>query len=283
MVGGLDGRVVLVTGATRGIGRAAARQLASLGATTYLVGRDPGRTRDAVEEIRRAAGGRRVEGLVADLSSQAEVRRLAGEVRGRTDRLHVLLNNAGAYFGGRRVSADGLELTFALNHLSYFLLARLLLPLLGAGAPSRVVNVSSEAHRGARMDWDDLLAERSYSPWGAYGQSKLANVLFTRELARRVGRARVTANALHPGVVATHFAAEERGLAGAFFRLARPFLATPEKGARTPVHLASAPEVEGVTGRYFADLREREPSAAARDDAAAARLWEISERMTGLA
>ncbi len=282
-MGGLDGRVVLVTGATRGIGRAAARRLASLGATTYLVGRDPGRTRDAVEEIRRAAGGGRVEGLVADLSSQAEVRRLAGEVRGRTRRLDVLLNNAGAYFGGRRVSADGLELTFALNHLSYFLLARLLLPLLEAGAPSRVVNVSSEAHRGARMGWDDLLAERSYSPWGAYGQSKLANVLFTRELARRVGRARVTANALHPGVVATHFAVEEGGLAGAFFRLARPFLATPEKGARTPVHLASAPEVEGVTGRYFADLREREPSAAARDDAAAARLWEISERMTGLA
>jgi len=276
---GLEGKVVLITGATSGIGRVAARELAALGARTFLVARDRARGEATLAEIRRTAGGDRATLLVADLSSQAEVRRLASDVRQRTGELHVLLNNAGAIHTRRQLSADGLEVTFALNHLAYFLLTRELLPLLEASAPSRVVNVASSAHRGARMDWDDLLGERRYSSWKAYGQSKLANILFTRELSRRLAGKGVTANALHPGVVATGFGHNNRG----FFRLlvtaGAPFLTSPEKGARTSIYLASAPEVAGVSGKYFAGCRERTPSDRARDDGDARRLWEVSEAL----
>jgi len=279
MTGNLEGKVVLVTGATNGIGLESARELARMGAAVHLVARDRGRGESALAEVRRSTGNGRLSLFVADLASQREVRRLAAEVRGRIDRLHVLLNNAGAIFTSRELSPDGIERTFALNHLGYFLLTRELLPLLEAGAPSRIVNVSSMAHERARMDWDDLQGERRYSTWKAYGQSKLANILFTRELARRLEGRRVTANALHPGVVATGFGKNNAGLFRLMMKLGAPFLTSRRKGARTSVFLSSSPAVEGVTGKYFVAEAEREPSAAARDDADARRLWELSERL----
>lgn len=277
MAGNLEGRVVLVSGASNGIGLASARALAGLGATTYLVARDRARGEAAVRQVREATGNDRVSLFVADLSSQAEVRRAAAEVRASTGRLHVLVNNAGAIYARRELSADGLEMTFALNHLGYFLLARELLPLLEASAPSRVVNVSSAAHRRARMDWEDLLGERAYSSWKAYAQSKLANILFTRELARRVAGRGITANALHPGAVATGWARNNGGLYRLIMQMGAPFLARPDRGARTSVYVASAPELQGVTGKYFVNERAAEPSRAAQDDAAARRLWDVSE------
>ncbi len=280
MTGILDGKVALVTGATSGIGRVTARELAARGAMTLLVARSRDKGEDTLKEIRRATGNDRLGLFVADLASQAEVRRVAGEIRGRTERLHVLVNNAGAIYTERSLSPDGIELTFALNHLGYFLLTRELLPLLRASAPARIVNVASTAHLRGRMDWDDLNGERGYSTWKAYGQSKLANILFTRELARRLAGSGITANALHPGVIATGFGRNNRGLFRLMMQVGAPFLSNPEKGARTSVYLASSPEVEGVTGKYFSDCREVEPSRAARDDADAGRLWDLSERLT---
>jgi NAD(P)-dependent dehydrogenase (short-subunit alcohol dehydrogenase family) len=277
----MQGKRVLVTGATNGVGRAAARELARLGAEAWIVARDRRRGEATLDELRRAGGDGHAL-FVADLSSQDEIRRLAGEVRARTDRLDVLLNNARAIHLERQLSPDGIELTFARNHLGYFLLTAQLLPLLRGARPSRIVNVSSEAHRRARIDFDDLQGDRGHSGCKAYGQSKLANVLLTRELARRLEGTGVTANALHPGVVATGFGRNHRGLAGALFALAAPLRISPEKGARTSVHLAASPEAAGVTGRHFASSRERAPTAAALDDAVARRLWEVSERMTGL-
>ena len=279
---GMDGKVCLVTGATRGIGRVMARELARRGATVLVTARDPGRGRDAAEEIRRDTG-REVAVLEADLASQASIRRLAGEVRRHTDRLHVLLNNAGAVYTRRQVSPDGRELTFALNHLGYFLLTNLLLDLLRKGAPSRVVSVASEAHRRARIHWDDLDCERGYRAFKAYGQSKLANILFTRELARRLEGSGVTANCLHPGVVATGFGHNNRGLFGMLMKLVAPALATPAEGADTAVWLATAPEVTGASGRYFIGRQPVTPSPAAQDIVAARRLWEVSEALTGVA
>jgi NAD(P)-dependent dehydrogenase (short-subunit alcohol dehydrogenase family) len=281
MAGVLEGKSVLVTGATNGIGRATAQALAARGARTLIVGRDPARGEETVAEIRQATGNPRVEALVADLSSRAGVRRVAGEVKARLGRLDVLLNNAGAIFAERRVSADGVEMTLALNHLGYFHLTLELLPLLVAAGAARVVSVSSTAHERGRMDWDDLQGERGYAMWKAYCQSKLANVLFTRELARRLRGTGVVANALHPGVIATGFGRNTPGFFRTLVILGAPLLSSPEKGARTSVHVATAPELGAVTGRYFQDCKERLPAAAGRDDAAAERLWRISEEMTG--
>ena len=278
--GHIDGKVALVTGATNGIGRVTARELARMGARVLLVARDRARGESTAAEIREASGGRAPDVLLADLSSRAEVRRLAREVRGRTPRLDLLVNNAGAIFAERELSADGLEMTFALNHLAYFLLTLELLPLLERGLASRIVNVSSVAHRRGSIDFDDLQGERGYSMWRAYQQSKLANVLFTRELARRLAGRGVTTNALHPGAVASGFGRNGRGFFSRLVVLGAPFLASPEKGARTTLHVATAPELKGVTGRYFSGCRERTPSRAARDDDAALRLWQISENLT---
>jgi len=275
----LEGRTVLVTGATNGIGRVTARELARAGARVLLVARDASRGAAAAREIREVSE-RDPDVLVADLSSRAEVVGLAREVRDRTARLDLLVNNAGAIFAGREVSAEGVEMTFALNHLAYFLLTLELLDLLQASPGARIVNVSSSAHERARIDWDDLQGERSYSGWKAYGQSKLANVLFTRELARRLGGRDVAVNAVHPGAVATGWGRNLPGIVGKVIALGAPFLRSPEKGARTTIHVATSPRLRGVTGRYFSDCRERTPSKAARDDAAALRLWQISEAMT---
>jgi NAD(P)-dependent dehydrogenase (short-subunit alcohol dehydrogenase family) len=276
------GRVCVVTGATSGIGRVTAEALAARGATVLVVGRDPARVRSTVDAIRAATGNPAIEGFVADLSSQTAVRRLADDVAARHDRVNVLVNNAGGIFTERSETVDGIERTFALNHLGPFLLTDRLLPLLRAGAPARVVNVSSSAHRYGRLNFGDLEGRRRYVGWLAYGQSKLANVLFTFELARRLAGSGITANALHPGLVATGFGRNNHRFPWPIlFRMGRPFCVSAEAGARTSIYLASAPEVETVTGRYFARERAVGVSRAAERRDHAARLWELSVAMTG--
>lgn len=277
----MTGKTVLVTGASRGIGKAAATGLAKLGAAVGIVARDAARGAAAVDDITAVSGNRDVHLFVADLSIQAEVRRLAHEVDDRLGRLDVLINNAGAVNMTRNVTADGIETTFAVNHLAYFLLTTLLLPLLEMSAPSRIVNVSSAAAKGAAIDFDDLQGEQRYSGWRAYAQSKLANILFTEELARRLEGTGVTANCLHPGVIRSGFGKNGRGLMRLGWILAGPFLASPEKGAETIVYLASSPEVAGVTGKYFYRCREASAPAAAHDRLLAASLWDVSEELTG--
>ena len=280
--GPMVGRTVLVTGGTAGIGRATALGLARMGAHLAICGRDRESTEGAAGEI-RAAGGGQVEVFVADLSSQSQVRRLADEVLQRLSRIDVLVNNVGGYWNTRHVTADGLERTFALNHLAPFLLTNLLWDRLSNSAPARVVTVASNAHAQGRIDFDDLQGERSYSGARAYSQSKLANVLFTYELARRLPATSVTANALHPGLTRTSFGAEDPG--GVQRRLVpflRPFMKAPAEGAATSIHLASAPELVRVTGRYFAKGRPRRSSKASYDQAAGARLWQVSAELVGL-
>lgn len=277
-------KIGLISGATNGIGRAAALALARQGMTLVIVGRNPARTQAVLDEIHAISGHKRSEMIVADLSVMAEVRRAAAEFQARFDRLDVLMNNAGAVFSSRQETADGYEMTFALNHLSYFLLTNLLLERLKASAPARIVNVSSGAHHGATINFDDLHLRQGYGMGGfkAYSQSKLANVLFTYELARRLAGSGVTANAMHPGFVATGFGRNNGGLMGATIGLLQRFALTPEQGADTLVYLATSPEVEGVTGQYFEKRRPQRSSAASYDEAAAQRLWEVSEQLTGL-
>ena len=279
----MTGRTVLVTGGTGGIGKATAAGLAALGARIAITGRDRRRADEAAAEI-RAAGGPSVDVFVADMSSQVEVRRLASEVLDALPRLDVLVNNVGGFWNTRRVTADGLEHTFALNHLAPFLLTNLLLDRLKANAPARVVTVSSGAQAMGRIDFADLQGERAYSGQRAYNQSKLANVLFTYELARRLDDSGVTANVLHPGVVQTAFGAEDPGrIQRLLVPLVRPFMKTPEQGAATSIHLASAPELEHVTGQYFANSKPKRSSGRSYDEAVAARLWDVSCELTGIA
>jgi retinol dehydrogenase-14 len=279
--GPMAGRTVLVTGASSGIGRATALGLATMGAHVAITGRDRLRTEDAAREI-SAAGGMKVEVFVADLSSQAQVRRLASEVLAGLPRIDVLVNNAGGYWDTRHVTVDGLERTFAVNHLAPFLLTNLLRDRLEWG-PARVVTVASNAHTTGRIDFDDLQGERSYSGGRAYSQSKLANVLFTYELARRLRGSAVTANALHPGVVRTSFGAEDPArIQRLLIPLLRPVMKSSARGAATSIHLASAPELEQVSGRYFANRRPTKSSPRSHDQAVAARLWEASADLVGL-
>jgi retinol dehydrogenase-14 len=278
----LAGRTVLVTGGTGGIGRGAPPGWGGQGAHLAITGRDRERTEAAAREI-RAAGGGQVDVFVADLSSQAEVRRLAGEVLGGLPRIDVLVNNVGGFWNTRHVTADGLERTFALNHLAPFLLTNLLLDRLRESAPARVVTVSSGAHSMGRIDFDDLGGERAYSGMKAYSQSKLANILFTYELARRLAGSGVTANALHPGMARTGFGAEDSGsLQRLFTPLMRPFMKSPQQGAATSIYLASSLGVEGVTGCYFAGCKRRGSSKRSYDKATSARLWEVSADMVGI-
>ena len=277
----MKGAVCVVTGATSGIGKAAATALARLGATVVLVGRDRGRAEAAAAEIAPvSASPPRAE--VADLASLEQVRGLAGRLGG-LERIDVLINNAGLMLGERRTTPDGLEHVFALNHLAPFLLTSLLLNRLTASAPARIVTVSSGAHAGGRIDFDDLQGERSYSGQRAYSQSKLANVMFTYELARRLDGTGVTATVCHPGVVRTSFGAEDQAAHFAvMIRVARLFMKTPAQGAATPLYLASSPEVEGVTGRYYASRKPKASSKASYDTVAAARLWQASAGLAGL-
>ena len=279
----IAGRTVLVTGGTGGIGRATAVGLAGMGAHVAVTGRDRTRAEDAAREI-QAAGGGKAEVFVADLSSQSQVRRLAEQVLGVFPRLDVLINNVGGYWNTRHVTADRLEHTFALNHLAPFLLTNLLLDrLTQSGAPARVVTVASNAEALGRIDFDDLQGEQNYSGARAYNQSKLANVLFTYELARRLRATSVTANAVHPGMVSTAFGAEDpAGVQRLLVPFMRPFMRSPVKGAATSIHVASALEVEKVTGMYFANCKPKRSSDAGYDEPAAARLWRASAELVGL-
>jgi retinol dehydrogenase 14 len=277
------GRTVLITGGTSGIGRATAECLARLGARVGIVGRDLRRARATAADIIAATGKSAVDGYAADVSAQAEVRRLAGEVLGAYPRLDVLVNNVGGFWATRHVTVDGLEHTFAVNHLAPFLLTGLLLHRLKASAPARVVTVSSGAHSKGRIDFEDLQGERGYSGPRAYGQSKLANVMFTYELSRRLDGTGVTATVLEPGVVRTAFGAEDPApWHRLLLPLVRPFMKSPERGAATAVYLGSSSEVDGVTGRYFANRRPRSSSRDSYDTVAAARLWRISEQLVGI-
>ena len=278
----MAGQTVLVTGGTGGIGRATATGLAAMGARVGITGRDIARTRAAAADIAAASGNPAVDPFSADMSSQAGVRRLAGQVLAAYPRLDVLVNNAGGFWATRHVTTDGLEHTFAVNHMAPFLLTGLLLDRLKASAPARIVTVSSGAHATGKINVGDLQGEHRYSGQQAYSQSKLANVLFTYELARRLHGTGVTATVLHPGVVRTGFAAEDPPpMWKAFLPLIRLFLKTPDKGAATSIYLASSPEVEGVTGRYFVGCKPKASSRSSYDTAAAARLWQISLDLVG--
>jgi len=278
---GRGGKVALVTGGTSGIGKATAMALAAMGADVVVVGRDRERGERAAEEIRAQTGGR-VDLALADLSSQAEVRNLAEEFKRRYDRLDVLVNNAGLVQSTRTETVDGLESTFAINHLAPFLLTNLLLDLLKQSAPSRVVTVSSEAERWGNIDFDDLQSKKKYRGFPVYGMTKLANIMFTYELAERLEGTGVTATCMHPGAVNTRFGTSNRGPMTLLFRLFKPFMRTPDQGADTVIWLASSPEAEGLSGRYYADRKPLEPKKIANDPAACRRLWEESERLTGL-
>jgi len=272
----VNNKQILITGATNGIGLAAAEALAALGANLAIVGRSKTRTRIASARIRAAAGrGATVATFIADLSSQASV--LA-----RYPKLDVLVNNAGAMYGTRQLTKDGIELTWAVNHLAPFLLSKLLLHRLKESAPARIITTASQAHQGAHIPFDDLNAERSYQGFGRYCETKLANILFTTDLARRLDGTGVTANCFHPGLVATGFNRNNGLLMGLGMTILRPVSRSPEKGAETLVWLATSPDVASVSGVYFFDQEQRPPSPEAQDTETARRLWEISERQCTL-
>jgi NAD(P)-dependent dehydrogenase (short-subunit alcohol dehydrogenase family) len=276
----MQGKIVVMTGATSGIGEVAAERLAEAGATILFVARNSMR---AVATLKRLATKSSAPHrfYLADLSSLAEVKRSGAEIAADAPRVDVLVNNAGAMFSSRRLTADGLEMTFALNHMSYFVLTETLRERLLASAPARIVSTASAAHQGARLDFNDLQGEKNYGAMRAYGRSKLCNILFTRELSRRLAGTGVTANCLHPGFVATRFADEAGGAIGRLAWLAKLIAIRPEKGAETMVYLASSSEVANDSGYYFANRRKTTASAAAQDDVAARELWTISEGLAG--
>ena len=278
------GKILLITGGTGGIGRATAIGLAKSGARVGITGRDRGRAEQAADAIRRESNNGAVDVFVADLSSQSDVRRLARDVLAAYPRLDVLINNVGGFWAHRHETADGLEHTFALNHLAPFLLTNLLIDRLRACAPARIVTVSSGAQSMGRIDFDDLMGELTYSGQRAYNQSKLANVMFTYELARRLDGSGVTANTLHPGVTRTAFGAEDgtRVMAPIIAAL-RPFMRSPKRGAETSVFLASSPAAAGITGHFFENRKARPSQKASYDSVTTARLWEVSAALVGLA
>jgi NAD(P)-dependent dehydrogenase (short-subunit alcohol dehydrogenase family) len=278
----MKGKTCVVTGASSGIGFETALALARAGARVAVVCRTPAKSDQTVGEIRRRAGAVDVLPFAADLSSLRAVRAVAAELAAALPRVNVLVNNAGLMLRKRSLTEDGFETTFAVNHLAYFLLERLLEPALVAGVPARVVNVASQAHFGGTIRFDDLMASRDYDGWKAYCQSKLANVLFTGELARRLAGTGVTANCLHPGVVGTDIGHDGPLRIRLGVMVARPFLLSPARGADTTIYLASSPDVEGVTGKYFVDRKEARTSDESHDRAVAARLWTVSEELTGL-
>lgn len=279
----MQDKICLITGANAGIGQQTALELAQMGATVVIVARDPQRGEAARAAIAATTGNPRVELLQADFASPPSIHAMATSFAARYDRLDVLVNNAGVYLTGRETTADGLERTFAVNHLGYFMTTLLLWPSLLAAPSARVINLSSDAHRQAKLNLDDLQNERKYASFRAYAQSKLANVLFTYELDRRRGNAPVTVNAVHPGFVASNFGRNNRGVIGLVMtRLVPLFAKSVVEGAATSVYLASSPEVAGVSGRYFVDCRPVKSAPQSYDRTAAERLWAVSEELTGL-
>src|ERR1700735_1544151 len=275
----MKGKTIVATGATSGIGEAAVLALAGQGARIVIVARDEARGRATMQKIEAKGPGLGHRLHLADLSSIAETREGGETIAANEPRIDVLINNAGALFSHRRVTPEGVELTFALNHMAYFVLTEALRDKLVASAPARIVSTSSAAHQGMSLDFSDLQSAKGYNGLRVYGRSKLANILFTRELARRLAGTEVTVNCLHPGAVATRFGDSSGGIAGGLIRFLRLFFISPEKGADTIIYLASSPEGERMTGEYFVKRGVKEPSTAARDDAAAKRLWLESERL----
>jgi NAD(P)-dependent dehydrogenase (short-subunit alcohol dehydrogenase family) len=281
----MKGKTVLITGATNGIGKAAALEIARQGANVIIVGRDKTKTEAVVNELRTTSGNKNVEYLLADLSRQASVRNLADDFKAKYSRLEVLINNAGGFFDKRRTTVDGLEYTFAFNHLAYFLLTHLLLDALKASAPARIVNVSSAAEAMGKLDFSDLQSEKKYSGFPVYSMTKLANVMFTYELAKRLQGTGVTANVLHPGRVNSGFGdnAQSPFMRFVMSALKRFGAITPEQGADTVVYLATSPEVEGVTGKYFDKRKVKQTNPISYDDDANKRLWNESAKLIKLA
>jgi NAD(P)-dependent dehydrogenase (short-subunit alcohol dehydrogenase family) len=277
----MHGKTVVITGATSGIGEVAACTLAQQGARIVLIARDRVRGEHTLKCIEAVAPDRHHIVHYANLSRLAEMKRVAEVIAGSETRIDVLINNAGALFGTRQVTGDALEMTFATNHIAYFVVTNLLLARLQATPGARIVSTASDAHRRAKIDFGDLQLEKGYTGFGMYGRSKLMNILFTRELARRAGSG-VTANCLHPGFVATRFADASGGLTSLMVKGAKKFALTPAEGAKTLIYLASSPEVDGVTGRYFEKCKVATPTAEAQNDADARRLWEISLQLSGL-
>lgn len=279
----LDGKEIVITGATDGIGKVTARELAKMGASITIVGRNASKAQAVIKELKTAAGHERIGFVRADLSSQKSVRGAVETIKGRLTRLDVLINNAGAMYSRREMSDDGIERTFALNHLAYFLMTNLLLDMLKASAPARIVNVASAAHQGVKLDIADLQGAKAYAGWRAYQQSKLANIYFTYELARRLAGTNVTVNALHPGFVASRFGNNNSGLTRVVLGVAKSIFAISEvNGARTSVYLASSPDVEGVSGKYFDARRQVKSSPVSYDEQKWRELWRASEKLTGL-
>jgi NAD(P)-dependent dehydrogenase (short-subunit alcohol dehydrogenase family) len=278
----MKGKIVLITGATSGIGEETALGLAKMGATIVLVGRSREKLDRVAISIASATGNRTIDTMVCDLTSMENVRKLASDFRHKYHRLDVLINNAGEIVSERRTTVDGFEYTLALDHLSHFLLTMLLVNLIEASAPARIINVSSSAHLFGRIDFEDLMGEKKYKPMKAYGQAKLANLLFTHELAGRLVGTGVTANAVHPGAVRTNFGKGMKGRWRIFLWLGSPFLIDAEEGAETSIFVASSPEVEGITGKYFVKKKEKRSSKRSHDQTAAKRLWEVSSKLTGI-
>ncbi len=279
----MEGKTCIVTGASSGIGRVTARELARMGARVVLLCRNRSKGEQTVAEIREEIGHAALDLLLVDFESQAQTRQVAKEILAAYAGIHVLVNNAGITNLGFSKTGDGIETVFAVNHLAPFLLTNLLLERVLTTPSARIVNVASNAHRFGTIHWDDLGYEKKFRWMKVYGQSKLANILFTRELARRIAGSGVTANSLHPGGVATGLGSNNGLISKLVLPLARPFLRTPERGAETSIYLASSPEVEGLSGVYFANCKPHASSAEARDDQVAARLWTLSEELTGLA
>lgn len=278
----LSGKIIMVTGATSGIGEETALELARRRATIILVGRSQARCEAAAARIKQDTGSSMVEYLVADLSSNAAIHQVARQFLDKHDRLDVLVNNAGSVFLIRRLSVDGIEMTFALNHMNYFILTLLLLEALKKSPAARIVNVSSNSHRGQRLDFDDLQLKKSYNVMKAYGRSKFANVLFTYELARRLVNFPITVNALHPGRVATRIW-NKGGILNPLISVVMRSMAIPvEEGAKTVIYLASSPEVEGISGKYFTNCKAVPSDRATYDEAVAKRLWDASLQLSGL-
>jgi NAD(P)-dependent dehydrogenase (short-subunit alcohol dehydrogenase family) len=278
----MKGKVVVITGATSGIGEVAAERLAAMGARIVLVARDAARGQESLARLAHSGAGAAHSIHYADLSRISEMKRVAAQIAAAEPRIDVLINNAGALFGTRQVTADNLELTFATNHMAYFVLTLGLRESLWAASPARVVSTASAAHKGYTLDFDDLQAAKSYSPIKAYGRSKLCNILFTRELAHRWRGKSATVNCLHPGFVATRFGDGSGGLLSRVVRVAKIFAISPEKGAETIVYLASSLDVGTLSGQYFYQCRPATPTAAARDDATAKRLWTESAKIAGI-
>jgi NAD(P)-dependent dehydrogenase (short-subunit alcohol dehydrogenase family) len=275
----LEGKICFVTGSTSGIGKVTARELADRGATVVLVSRNRAKGEAMQAEIKQATGNQHVDLLVADLSLLEDVRRLATEFQQTYPHLHLLVNNAGCAYPRRTLTSEGLEATLAVNYLAPFLLTELLLDTLKASAPARIVNVSSAQHTNASIEFDNLQSEKKYANLRSYNQAKLALLLWTYELARRLEGTGVTVNALHPGITATNFPSGMTGAAAWVMRLSKPFLLTPEKGAQTTLYLATSPEVEGVTGKYFVKSQETKSSNGSYDQTVGSRLWEVTEQL----